>query len=299
MPAMAAPLLARMESLADTLLKSRGARYAGLVVGLGGIAFLVRSLLLAGDDALRWFTTVTPLQLAAALAGFGVYHLGSIVTLGPILGGPPLRVWGAAQLVKYLPVPGSAVIGIVGSTVRGGGTTRQGIAVTIQHSLLQVGGATVVGTALVAPVGQDLLGVPAVLTAVVGVAGGLGVAWFVTRHLGARTAAWLTAVTVATWAAMGVLLWLGVAQGVAPTARLSAAFAAAWVVGQLALPVPAGIGVREATLVLLLGPILGEGPALSFALGTRLVHVASDAVLSAVVLGRSGLRAVWRTAGTG
>jgi hypothetical protein len=285
-------LLGRAEALADTLLRSRAARYAGLLVGLGALAFLARSLVVAGDDALAWFRTVTPLQLVAALLGFGVYHVLSVAVLRPIFGGPALRVWGAAQLVKYLPVPGSAVIGIVGSTVRGGGTTRHGIAVTIQHSLVQVGGAIVIGTAAAAPFLAGVLGGPVAAWAVAGVGVGLAVAWFSVRSLPRRTALTTMATTVVMWQLMGVLLWVGVAQGAGPGLQLSAAFAAAWVVGQLALPVPAGIGVREAALVLLLTPLLGDVGALSFALGSRVVHVVSDALVSGLVLGRSGLRAL-------
>lgn len=286
----------RLEALTDRMLGSRGARYAGLVVGVGAVAFLVRSLARAGDDALGWFATVTPLELAAAALGFAVFHVGSVATLRPIFRGPSLRIWGAAQLVKYLPVPGSAVIGIVGSTVRSGGTTRHGVAVTVRHSLLQVGTATVVGVAAVAPAAQDWIGMPILATSIVGVAAGLGTAWLAVRHLPAATVLWTIVLSTLTWAALGVLLWIGVAQGmgdgVGDAVRLSATFAAAWVVGQLALPVPAGIGIREFALVLLLGPLIGEVGALSFALGTRLMHIGSDAVLSGVMLARGGWNSI-------
>jgi uncharacterized membrane protein YbhN (UPF0104 family) len=197
--------------------------------------------------------------------------------------------------VKYLPVPGSAVIGIVGSTVRGGGTTRQGIAITIQHALLQVGGAVVVGTAVAAPFLRGLLGGPLVLWAVAGVSAGLAIAVVSVRSLPRPTAVGAILLTIVMWQAMGVLLWVGVAQGAGAGLQLSATFAAAWVVGQLALPVPAGIGVREAMLVLLLTPLLGEVGALSFALGSRVIHVASDALLSGLLLGRGGIRTLRRT----
>jgi hypothetical protein len=291
---MATPLVGRTEALVDTLLRSRGARYAGLLVGIGALAFLVLSLLNAGESALDWFRAVTPVQVAVALAGFGGLHVAMVLTLRAVFVGPALRLWGAAQLVKYLPVPGSALLGMVGSTVRGGGTTRQGVAVTLRHSLLQVGGAMIVGTAAAAPLAVRLLGIPIPVTAVAGLAAGAAVAWLGVRHLPLRSGLAATVLMVVAWQVLGLSLAYGVAQGVGPPVIVGASFAAAWVIGQLALPVPAGIGVREAVLVLLLGPVLGEVGALSFALGTRVLHVASDAVLALLVLGRGGVRTLGR-----
>lgn len=278
----------------DSLLRSRFARWGGLLVGLGAIVFLVGSLADTGDAALDWFAEVSLLHVAAAAAGLATFHLTAVLTLRPILGGPALRVWGAAQLVKYLPVPGSAILGMVGKTVREGGTTRHGVAVTLRHSLLQVGGATMVGTGAVAVALQQLVDVPQPLTWALGVTGGLAVAWLGVRHLPPAVVLGSVALTVLGWQLLGMLLAYGVARGEGGVLLVGASFAAAWVVGQLALPVPAGIGVREAALVLLLGPVLGEVGALSFALGTRVVHVASDAAVSAVVLGRGGWRMLRR-----
>lgn len=294
---MITTLLGRLEALADTLLRSRVARYGGLLVGLGALAFLAQALLDAGDEAVEWLLGVSAGQLLLALAGFGVLHLAMVLTLRPVFGGPALRIWGAAQLVKYLPVPGSAVLGMVGSTVRGGGSTRHGVAVTLRHSLLQVGGAMIVGTLAVAPLGEAFLGLPAPLLGVLGVAAGIGVGWLGVRQQPLPVAAACLAGMTAAWQVLALALAHGVARGEGAPLVVGASFAAAWVVGQAALPVPAGLGVREAALVVLLGPVLGEVGALSFALGTRLIHVASDALLSAVVLGRGGVRVILRRNG--
>ena len=70
------------------------------------------------------------------------------------------------------------------------------------------------------------------------------------------------------------------------------AFALAWVVGFLVVFVPAGAGAREATLVLVLGPTLGNGNALALALMSRVLMIVGDfvvvgpAVLSARVHAR-------------
>jgi hypothetical protein len=291
-------LLGRIEAWTDALLRSRAARWGGLVIGLAAIAFLARSLAGAGGDALGTFTRLTALQVAATALGLGLYHLSAVLTLRPIYGAPALRVWGAAQIVKYLPVPGSAVLGIVGTTVRQGGTTRHGVAVTVRHSLLQVGGATLVGLPAAAMTAERVLGLPGVVVWLLGVPGGLAVAWIGVRQLSPPVALACVVGSVLGWQALGLLLGYGLTPAGSSAVVVGAGFAAAWVVGQLALPVPAGIGVREAVLLLLLSPVLGEVGALSFALGTRLAHVASDGALAAMVLGRGGLRALWRARST-
>jgi hypothetical protein len=285
---MTTTLIGRVESWADSLLGSRTARFLGLLVGLGALAFLVRSFAQAGEAAPAWLEDVTAGRIAVALAGFAAYHLASVLTLRPIFGGPALPIWGAAQLVKYLPVPGSAVLGIVGSTVRRGGTTRHGLAVTVRHALLQVGGAGAVGSLALAARVEDWLGIPSALTFVVGLAACLAVGYLAVRQLGRRLASALIVLTAASWLLLGLTLWHGVALGAGAALQVTAGFAAAWTVGQLALPVPAGLGVREAALLLLLGPELGEVGALTFALGTRVVHVGSDALLALALFTRGG-----------
>lgn len=59
-----------------------------------------------------------------------------------------------------------------------------------------------------------------------------------------------------------------------------AGFAASWVVGFLAIPFPAGIGVREGMLVALLGSHVGVGVALGASLVTRLAVIAAEVMLS-------------------
>ena len=59
-----------------------------------------------------------------------------------------------------------------------------------------------------------------------------------------------------------------------------AALCVAWVVGYLVIPVPSGIGVREAILVAAL-PGLGAGPLLAASLAHRLLTVIAETVLAA------------------
>lgn len=59
-------------------------------------------------------------------------------------------------------------------------------------------------------------------------------------------------------------------------------FAIAWGVGFVVPGAPAGLGVREAILLALLGPVVGPGPAIAIALFHRLVTAAVDAVAALV-----------------
>jgi uncharacterized membrane protein YbhN (UPF0104 family) len=60
-------------------------------------------------------------------------------------------------------------------------------------------------------------------------------------------------------------------------------FASAWAAGFVVPGAPAGLGVREATLLAMLGPMIGVGPAVAVALIHRLITAAVDA--SAAVVG--------------
>lgn len=284
-----------LEAVSDRLLRSAAARWIGLAIGLVALGFLVETLVSESGRALAWVRTVTPAGVAAFAGGFVIYHVGAVTTLRPLLRGasPALPIWTAAQVIKYLPVPGSAVLGMVGSTVRRGGTTRQGLGLIIRHSLLHIGAATLVGGASVARLASGV-GVPTAVTVAVAAAVGLAVAWAAVRHLPRATAAQAIGLAVATWAGLGALLALGF-QTQGEWVAVAAAYPASWVVGQLIVPVPAGIGVREAALLVLLGGVLGEVGAVTFAVGTRLLHMGSDAVLALV----SGSREGWLRAAPG
>lgn len=62
---------------------------------------------------------------------------------------------------------------------------------------------------------------------------------------------------------------------------LGGAFAAAYAVGVVVVFAPAGVGAREAMLVLLLAPITGVAQATALALLARVVHTGADALMAA------------------
>lgn len=83
-----------------------------------------------------------------------------------------------------------------------------------------------------------------------------------------------------------------VVQGTEPSAGFVAAcasgFALAWLAGYLAPAAPEGVGVREAVLIAVLGPVAAPAQLLVAAVGVRVVAVAGDALLALAGLARSG-----------
>ncbi|HEY9723925.1 MAG TPA: lysylphosphatidylglycerol synthase domain-containing protein [Oscillatoriaceae cyanobacterium] len=68
----------------------------------------------------------------------------------------------------------------------------------------------------------------------------------------------------------------------AQSALLTGALAIAWVAGAVTLVAPAGLGVREAALVVLVGAAFPAGWAIVFALASRLWFLASEAIAFAI-----------------
>jgi uncharacterized membrane protein YbhN (UPF0104 family) len=108
---------------------------------------------------------------------------------------------------------------------------------------------------------------------------------------GRASSALVAALLCAYWCVAASSFWLlclGLGSDIA-WSRAAPLFALAWCAGFLALPVPAGIGVREAVLVAGLSPVLGSGAALLLAGASRawstLLDVATSLVGSVVALG--------------
>ena len=107
-----------------------------------------------------------------------------------------------------------------------------------------------------------------------------------------RTAVVLVASYLPTWVCIaGATAAVTTAYGADPGWRAPAAAVLAWVVGFVAVPVPAGAGVREAVFVATSG--LPAGVGLTVAVTTRLAFVAVDlagAALAAATTPRCQLR---------
>lgn len=79
------------------------------------------------------------------------------------------------------------------------------------------------------------------------------------------------------------------ALGIGQAAALAAIFMLAWIAGFLLPLAPGGIGVRESALLLLAAPLADSATILAFALVTRLVTIAGDALFG-LYAHASGLR---------
>ncbi|MGP3911879.1 lysylphosphatidylglycerol synthase domain-containing protein [Nonomuraea sp. 10N515B] len=108
-----------------------------------------------------------------------------------------------------------------------------------------------------------------------------------------RTVVVAVAWTALGWFVYGIHIWL--LSGRADLYIIATgAYAFAWATGILTVVVPAGVGIREGALVLVLGPVIGTAPALAVAIVSRLAFTLADATAAGVsfLLGRQVPRSV-------
>lgn len=265
-------------------------------LGAGTVA-LAFAAVVAGllANALSWRAALaglgSPLPVAVAgrvylLAQLGKYLPGS---LWPVLAQAELgRDHGVPRARSAVAALAGLVVGLVTGTVVAAGALSLSSADTLR-TYWYVGLVPVAGVVLLAPpVLRRVLDLAVRVarrpTAGTTVSGG---------HLLA-SAAW----SLLMWACFGVHAWLIARDlGGGPDRLLllaTGAYAVAWLVGFLVIFVPAGAGAREAALVLVLGPSLGNSDALALALASRVLMLAGDlvtgglAVVSARLYGRRG-----------
>jgi uncharacterized membrane protein YbhN (UPF0104 family) len=291
---------------------SRRRRLVRAGLGVLALVFIVLAIRSQGDEIADGLSrlsigTIT-LAFVAVLVGLTATALSwrALLTgLGSPL--PPAvaaRVFMLAQLGKYLPgslwpVLAQAELG------RDHGVPRARSAVAAMGVLvvsLVVGAVVAVGCLSLSATGAirtywyiglvPVLGLavlsPPVLSRL------LALAFKLIRRPGAETriagsallvsAAWM----LVQWVCFGVQVWLlarGLGGGHDRLLLLATgAFAVAWVVGFLIVFVPAGAGAREAALVLVLGPSIGNGNALALALVSRVLLIAGDLVTVGVAV---------------
>ncbi|WP_026126676.1 lysylphosphatidylglycerol synthase domain-containing protein [Nocardiopsis xinjiangensis] len=113
--------------------------------------------------------------------------------------------------------------------------------------------------------------------------------------VGGRAIAAALAWTLLAWVPLGAHLWiLTWAVGGDPLSSLgpaAGAYALAWTLGLLVVFAPAGLGVREAVLVVALAPVVEAGAALVLAVLSRLVMTVADLAWAGVGLLASRRRA--------
>jgi hypothetical protein len=248
---------------------------AGTIV-LAFLAVVAGQLL----TALSWRAVLTglgsPLPLAVAGRVFLVGQLGKYLpgSLWPVLaqaelghdhGVPRTRsaVAGAAALMVGLVVGAVVAVGCLALSATGAVRTYWYVGLVPVLGLLVLS-PPILGRLLTLafkltrrPVGDTAIAGPALLV----------------------SAAW----SLVQWLCFGAQAWL-LARGLGGDQdRLfllaTGAYAVAWVVGFLIVFVPAGAGAREAALVLVLGPTLGNANALALAVVSRMLTIAGDVLV--------------------
>lgn len=290
----------------------------GVTIGLAGGAFVVRALWNERDEVIAILPAAEPLWLvlallvaAAGMTGIGLTWRAALHVLGADLGTvSALRGYFVGQLGKYLPGGIWAVMG------RGEWARREGIPGPTAYTsvLLSMGTANLAALLLVAllvPFSGLVerepgytwvlaflpLGFLAVHPAVLGV--GLNVLRRITgRELVVDVASWTSSSLLVvrhlpSWVAIGatsVLVTRALGASVVDPIELISATALAWAIGFLILPVPGGIGVREAVFVAT-ATTIPAGVAATVAVIARVLFIAVDGLGAATTTALSTARA--------
>ncbi len=250
------------------------ARVSGLALaGSAALALLALVLTLVGWRALM-ADLGSPLALGPAS---GVLFVGQ---LGKYLPGSVWTVVVQAEVASALGVPRkrTAVAGLL--TVAMSALAGLGVGVVALPSLLSAGGgAAYLLVLLVVPIGVALLH-PRVLNSLIGRALRLARRGELDHELSGRAIATTMGAFVLAWLCLGLHLWvlvhdLGGPVGSSWVPSLFG-YALAASMGMLAVLLPAGVGVREFILVLLLTGPLQRPAALAVVLLSRFVITGSD-----------------------
>jgi len=295
---------------------ARAVKLAGIGVAVLAVALCVVTLVRAWGDIshsvahanLGWLL-VGLICAAGSMTGLGVLWWRCLGLFGhPVRLGSAVSWYFGGELGKYVPGGVWPVLGRGELASRAGIPRTTGYVTTlISYAAMCIGSALVCGVLapIVAADGQGLsygwlmlllipIGLAALHPAVLGrllVLGGKLTKGRVTI----QPQPWskmvgLTLTSCATWVLVGatsvaVTQSLGYSQ---PPARVAFAAVAAWIIGFLAIPVPAGAGLRELVFLAVSG--LDHGPALAVAAIARVLFIVVDGLGGAI-----GLAAVRRS----
>lgn len=278
-----------------------GWRWAQRVIGAVVLFFIVRDFLRNWDKIkaqpiawhFRWeyiiaSLLVTWVMYAILIWGWRVVLHGWGQWIRAI---DAARIWSISSLGKYVPGKVWAIAGMAMMAEKQGvsGAAATGSAIIMQ--LLSIATGTVIAIALL---GTSLMeNIPGGSIAAIGVAavaliGAISLASpSVTRRIGfvvgrpdavqpldPNALAGSIFANLLAWAGYGLSLQL-LAAGTMPTVELSwstatGAFAASYIGGYLMLFAPAGLGIREGLIILLLRGSIGLGPATALAAASRI-----------------------------
>lgn len=266
-----------------------------------------------GDEVLSAVSSTPPIAVAGAaalvLVGLGLTSIAWLRVLAafghPLPGRGGRAVFFVGQLGKY--VPGgvwsigahahlAAAYGVPARVTAG--TSLVFLGLNVATSVVVVGTATLSGAWAGIGDGLGALMVAAGLVAlapwVINRLAGLVAGRDGTLRLGPAETARLALLLTLTWGC-----YAGAVVALTPDPRWSllglaaGAFALSYAVGVAVVVAPAGVGAREVTLIALLAPAIGVGPAGAVAILTRLLHTLGDlltALITWVAAGRDPSR---------
>ena len=284
---------------------------AGLLVGVAGVVFVVRTLAARSDEvADAWSTLEAPrLVVSVALGVAAMWWIGRL--WAGLLGSSDLPArrtmawYFTGQLGKYVPGGIWPVVGRSEMAVRGGvprPAAYSATALSMTTTYLAAGFAGGIGSLLSWT--YPLLGAAAVTGTVAAVllAGTSAVRRIAARVL-ARFGTPPSSATLARLALAHLPTWVLVSLATQVTAsafgadigwaHMLCAASLSWLAGFVVVGVPGGIGVREAAFCVLVSPSVPAGLAVSVALAARVVFIVVDvaaAVVAGAIAGRSAVR---------
>ncbi|MFI7441302.1 lysylphosphatidylglycerol synthase domain-containing protein [Nonomuraea indica] len=284
-------------------------RLLRVVLALVALGFLGYGLARNWDETAAKLAGLSPWVLLGAFAavlGGQLCHLVAWRQVLAGLGSPlPVRVAGrimfVGQLGKYIPGSVWAYAAMMELGRDHGSPPRRTFACISLSLVINLGVALAIAAATLA--GRDALREAWYLLLLVPVIAvclhprvltwGLNLALRLARRepletvLPGRTVLVATAWTALGWFVYGLHIWLLAGRWDLYVVA-TGAYAFAWATGLLAVVVPAGVGVREGALVLVLAPLVGQGAALAVAVVSRLAFTLADVAAAgvAVLLGR-------------
>lgn len=251
-----------------------------ILIAVSGVAAAVIAITRTDDDPINTLLAEWPVVAAAGL----LYLVGMCAYAGSwaslFESGDNRRLIGLgfliSQPVKYLPGGFAQPIGQVTLTAQAIGSTRRAVVAFPVHVLINVVTALTLGAPLLFSAdvpswaGWLVVLVPLFwaalnrrwMSSLLSLLGRVHRVFRVTSDIPAQSHinkgfAWALAAHGAMFASFGVLTASSVPSW--SVLDLSVAYAIAWLVGYVALPAPAGLGAREAVLVVFLGSAVSTG----------------------------------------
>jgi hypothetical protein len=266
------------------------------------LSHIATALILAAFAYWGWQNHLIMQQVFAEIGPLRLLSFGLLLTLGVVLSALSFTILvrsmgyqltyrdgyhslNLSQIAAMVPGKIWGFAGLAGLLSARGIPNRDSVLVIVLHTLLTLSAAVCVGTCGLIPVigwAYTLLGlVPAMLLLA-------GRSWCETwrSHFFMGSSPLPSSLSVLHMFLVGVVSWMvvstcfallvysAVGRWPAPPVLVASAFAAGYVGGFVSLITPAGLGVREGIITVILGPMLGDDKTLALAVVFRVVHMA-------------------------